>query len=117
MNKDHKKSKIVLVGAGPGDPDLITLKGIHYLQRADVVIRDYLANEKLLSYCKSDAEIIYVGKKAGSHSLNQEEINQLLNLDILWEIDFKFLLFIIIHIILFIYYFKLIKSSFVGLFS
>jgi len=42
---EEKGSKVVLVGAGPGDPDLITLKGIHYLQRADIVIRDYLANE------------------------------------------------------------------------
>lgn len=78
MNKDHKKSKVVLIGAGPGDPDLITVKGIKYLQKANVVIRDYLASEKLLNYCKPETEIIYVGKKAGHHSLKQEEINQLL---------------------------------------
>jgi len=78
VNKEHKKSKVVLIGAGPGDPDLITLKGILYLQIADVVIRDYLANENLLSYCSPEAEIIYVGKRARHHSLKQEEINQLL---------------------------------------
>ena len=79
VNKENNyKSKVVLIGAGPGDPDLITLKGINYLQKANVVIRDFLANDKLLNHCSPEAEIIYVGKRAGHHSLKQEEINQLL---------------------------------------
>jgi uroporphyrinogen III methyltransferase / synthase len=75
---NNQKSKVVLIGAGPGDPDLITLKGVQYLQKADVVIRDFLANDKLLNHCNPEAEIIYVGKRAGHHSLKQKEINQLL---------------------------------------
>lgn len=70
--------KVYLVGAGPGDPGLFTLKGKALLKKADVVIYDYLANEELLSYVKEGAEIIYVGKERGKHTLSQEEINQLL---------------------------------------
>jgi uroporphyrinogen III methyltransferase/synthase len=66
-----------LVGAGPGDPLLLTLRGRDLLDRADVVVYDYLANPRLLSYCPR-AEIIYVGKKAAEHSKTQEQINQLL---------------------------------------
>ena len=73
-----KKGKVYLVGAGPGDPGLITLKGLKVLEKADTVIYDYLANPELLSYCREDAELIYVGKKGGSHTLSQEEINKLL---------------------------------------
>jgi uroporphyrinogen III methyltransferase / synthase len=79
VNKENKNcSRVVLVGAGPGDPELMTLKGLKYLQKADVVIYDFLANEKLLNYCKPGAEKIYVGKKGGNHTLSQPEINQLL---------------------------------------
>jgi uroporphyrinogen III methyltransferase/synthase len=73
-----KTGKVYLVGAGPGDPGLITLKGLKVLEKADTVIYDYLANPELLSYCREDAELIYVGKKGGSHTLSQEEINKLL---------------------------------------
>ena len=73
-----QKGKVYLVGAGPGDPGLFTLKGKQVLQEADVIIYDYLANPKLLSYCKKEAEKIYVGKKGGAHTLPQEEINKLL---------------------------------------
>jgi len=73
-----KKGKVYLVGAGPGDPGLITLKGLKVLEKADTVIYDYLANPELLSHCREDAELIYVGKKGGSHTLSQEEINKLL---------------------------------------
>jgi uroporphyrinogen III methyltransferase/synthase len=73
-----KKGKVYLVGAGPGDPGLITLKGLKVLEKADTVIYDYLANPELLSHCREDAELIYVGKKGGSHTMSQEEINKLL---------------------------------------
>ena len=67
-----------LVGAGPGDPGLITIKGRVCLERAEVVIYDYLCNPALLRWAPESAEKIYVGKKAGSHTLSQEEINALL---------------------------------------
>lgn len=73
-----KKGKVYLIGAGPGDPGLITLKAKKILEEADVVIYDYLANPKFLDFCKKDAEKIYVGKKAGQHTLSQEEINHLI---------------------------------------
>ncbi len=69
---------VSLIGAGPGDPGLITVKGMQRLQQADVVIYDYLANEELLNYCHADAERIYVGKQAKQHTLTQDEINGLL---------------------------------------
>jgi uroporphyrin-III C-methyltransferase len=68
---------VYLVGAGPGDPELITLKAIKLLRKANVVIYDRLANEKILKYADG-AQFIYVGKKAGAHSKNQEEINNIL---------------------------------------
>jgi len=67
-----------LVGAGPGDPLLLTLKGRECLRRADVVVYDYLSNPALLQWASEGAEKIYVGKKAGAHTLRQEEINALL---------------------------------------
>ena len=67
-----------LVGAGPGDPGLITVKGRACLEHADVVIYDYLCNPALLRWASESAEKIYVGKKAGAHTLSQEEINALL---------------------------------------
>jgi uroporphyrinogen III methyltransferase/synthase len=73
-----KKGKVYLVGAGPGDPGLITIKGLKVLEKADTVIYDYLANPELLSNCREDVELIYVGKKGGSHTMTQEEINKLL---------------------------------------
>ncbi|MDB5320328.1 MAG: cobA [Phycisphaerales bacterium] len=68
---------VSLVGAGPGDPGLITVRGVQLLERADVVVYDYLANPRLLSYCPQ-AECIYVGKQAASHSMTQDQINALL---------------------------------------
>ncbi len=69
--------KVYLVGAGPGDPELITIKGKRCLEIADVVIYDYLANPELLKYAPR-AEKIYVGKKSANHTLDQEKINELL---------------------------------------
>ncbi len=73
-----KSTKISIVGAGPGDPELITLKGLKALQAADVILYDALANNALLDYAKSGAKLIYVGKRCGSHSLKQADINGLI---------------------------------------
>ncbi len=79
MKKDKVKvGKVYLVGAGPGDLELLTLKAKRVLEEADVVIYDYLANKRFLDFCKDKAEKIYVGKKGGAHTLPQEEINKLL---------------------------------------
>ena len=69
---------VYLVGAGPGDPGLITLRGVECLQKAQVVVYDYLANEQLLNHAPCDAERIYAGKIGGRHNQDQEEINRLL---------------------------------------
>jgi uroporphyrinogen III methyltransferase/synthase len=69
---------VSLIGAGPGDPGLLTLRGAEALASADVVVYDYLANPALLVHAPAGAERIYVGKKAGCHTLSQEEINALL---------------------------------------
>jgi len=75
----HSKNGICfLVGAGPGDPGLFTLRGRECLERADVVIYDYLVNPSILAMAKPDAEKIYAGKKAGHHTLKQDAINALL---------------------------------------
>lgn len=73
-----KIPSITLVGAGPGDPDLITLKGLKALREADVVLYDQLIDESLLEFCKPDAEKIYVGKVGHRQSINQDSINCLL---------------------------------------
>ncbi len=72
------RGKVYLVGAGPGDPGLFTLKGKEVLGKAEVVIYDFLANEELLRFAPPEAERIYVGKQGGAHTLSQEEINRLL---------------------------------------
>jgi len=77
MKKD-KKGKVYIIGAGPGDAGLMTLKGIDCLREADVVIYDYLVNETLLKYVRSDARLIYAGKQGGAHTLSQWQINDLL---------------------------------------
>lgn len=74
----QNKGKVYLVGAGPGDPGLITVKGKECIETADVVIYDYLASPALLNYAGKNARIIYVGKKAGDHTLSQDGINQLI---------------------------------------
>ncbi|HDD35542.1 MAG TPA: uroporphyrinogen-III C-methyltransferase [Candidatus Desulfofervidus auxilii] len=73
----EKQGKVYLVGAGPGDSGLITLKAKEILEKADVVIYDYLAPAEILEYAKN-AEMLYVGKTAGKHTLSQDKINQLL---------------------------------------
>ncbi|MDR0826671.1 MAG: uroporphyrinogen-III C-methyltransferase, partial [Desulfovibrio sp.] len=71
-------SGVWLIGAGPGDPGLFTLKGRELLARADVVVYDHLASEDLLDFARPDAELIYAGKKGGDHSLPQDQINALI---------------------------------------
>lgn len=67
-----------LVGAGPGDPDLISVKGLKALINADVVLYDALVSEELLAYAPVCAEKVFVGKRAGKHSFSQDEINRML---------------------------------------
>ncbi len=76
MNSE-RKGKVYLVGAGPGDPGLLTVKGKGCLERADVVVYDYLANERLLAYAPPGAERIYVGRRLDEHRMSQEEITRL----------------------------------------
>ncbi len=73
-----KKGIVYLVGAGPGDPKLITLKGIECLKNAEVIVYDRLSSPRLLSYAKPDAELIYAGKSPVKHALKQGEINEVL---------------------------------------
>ncbi|UCG83017.1 MAG: uroporphyrinogen-III C-methyltransferase, partial [Dehalococcoidia bacterium] len=70
--------KVYLVGAGPGDPELLTLKGAMCLAEAEVVVYDRLVDEQILQNVSASAEMIYVGKSADQHTLSQSEINQLL---------------------------------------
>ncbi|PRD56315.1 uroporphyrinogen-III C-methyltransferase [Sphingobacterium gobiense] len=72
------KPFITLVGAGPGDPGLITLKGVKAIREADVILYDALVNEELLSYAKPSCTLIYVGKRAERISTSQDYINKLL---------------------------------------
>jgi uroporphyrinogen III methyltransferase/synthase len=78
MDKGMQQGKVFLIGAGPGDPGLITVKGLECISRADVLVYDYLASPELLAHAGPDAEIIYVGKKGGDHTLAQDGINRLL---------------------------------------
>lgn len=70
--------KVYLVGAGPGDPDLITVKGLKCIQEADVILYDRLINDELLKYAKKEADLIYCGKLPDYHTLKQETINSFL---------------------------------------
>jgi uroporphyrinogen III methyltransferase/synthase len=73
-----KSGKIYLIGAGPGDPGLFTIKGKMLLEQGEVVIYDRLVGEEILSYASPEAELIYVGKESGRHALTQDEINLLM---------------------------------------
>jgi len=73
-----KQGKVYLVGAGPGDPGLITVKGLDCLRHADVIIYDRLVEESLLNEARPEAEKIYVGKASDHHTLEQGVINQIL---------------------------------------
>lgn len=73
-----KEGIVYLVGAGPGDPGLITVKGLECIKKAEVLVYDRLVSKRLLSYVPKNCEMIYVGKLPDRHTLRQEEINQLL---------------------------------------
>ncbi len=70
--------KVYLVGAGPGDPELLTLKAYRLIRTADVILYDRLVNEEILELTKKGCELVYVGKEDGKHTIPQEEINRLL---------------------------------------
>jgi uroporphyrin-III C-methyltransferase len=72
------KPKLTLVGAGPGDPDLLTLKAVKALAEANVVLYDALANDEILAHAPKNAIKIFVGKKIGNHAYTQDQINQLI---------------------------------------
>ena len=78
MQTNRKTGTVFLIGAGPGDPGLITVKGVECIAKADVVVYDYLASPALLAHAGDDVELIYVGKKGGDHTLSQEGINALI---------------------------------------
>jgi uroporphyrinogen III methyltransferase/synthase len=78
MATKTKAGKVYLVGAGPGDLGLITLRAKECIERADVIVYDHLANPEMLGWARDDADTIFVGKRAGEHSRTQEQINALL---------------------------------------
>ncbi|HVW94994.1 MAG TPA: uroporphyrinogen-III C-methyltransferase [Mucilaginibacter sp.] len=77
-DKNIKEPRITLVGAGPGDTELITLKGVKALQCADVVLYDALVNDELLDFAPENSVKVYVGKRSGDHSYSQEAVNKLM---------------------------------------
>lgn len=78
LRKKETFGKVFLVGAGPGNPDLITVRGIRVLEKADVVMYDHLVSPELLAHAKKGAELIYLGKEAGAHTLTQDKMNRLI---------------------------------------
>ena len=73
-----KQGKAYIIGAGPGDPGLITIRGVECLKVSDVVVYDYLVSEDILGLAGKDARLIYVGKKGGDHTVSQDKLNQIL---------------------------------------
>jgi len=71
-----KRGRVYIIGAGPGDPGLITLRGVECIEEADVIIYDYLVNPEILRHARPDARRIYAGKREGEHTFPQDEINR-----------------------------------------
>ena len=78
MKRKREQGKVYLIGAGPGDPELITLKGLRFLKKADVVLYDHLVASALLREGKHTAQFVLVGKRHGAHSMSQDAINELM---------------------------------------
>ena len=68
--------KVYLIGAGPGDPELLTLKALRLIKSADVILYDRLINQEILLFAKPECELVYVGKEDGKHTIEQEKINE-----------------------------------------
>ena len=73
-----QNGQVTIIGTGPGDPDLLTFRAVHVMQRADIVLYDNLVSNDVLEYVRRDAERVFVGKKSGNHWLSQKQINQLM---------------------------------------
>src|SRR5947207_77999 len=78
MADKKSKGKCCLVGAGPGDLGLVTLRAKECIEHAEVIVYDYLCNPEMVRWAPENAELIFAGKKAGAHTLTQEQINALL---------------------------------------
>ena len=78
MNNSYKNPKVILVGAGPGDAELITVKGLNAIKNADIVLYDALVNKDLLRYVRNSVQTVYVGKRFNKHKFSQDVINQML---------------------------------------
>lgn len=78
METLSKTPTLYIVGAGPGDPDLITVKGLKAIQKVDVILYDALASKELLLHAKPGCKLVFVGKRRGTKAFSQEEINQLI---------------------------------------
>jgi uroporphyrin-III C-methyltransferase len=76
--RTKKNGKVFLIGAGPGDPGLLTIKAAHAIRSSDLIVYDYLVNPEILAYARQGVELFYVGKRAGEDSISQSEINHLL---------------------------------------
>ncbi len=76
--KQSKAGMVYIIGAGPGDPELLTVKAMRRIQLADVIVYDRLVNPELLDLAKPDAKLVYCGKAPGAHSMPQDEINRTL---------------------------------------